>query len=225
MVGTDMSRRSRKAPESIAGTFSAIPHSVLDSRSFQAARHTAKALLYELMRQVNGRNNGHLQLYTGWLKGRGWKSADVVQRAKNELIHRGLIVQSRQGGLNIGPSLYAVSWLSVSNFVGLDITAQTYAYGRWRDAPAEQLSVRRGPRSALRSSAVPADGAVRPIAVPSGGAETPHLSVGTVPPAGNNVFTITNRVTGGGAARASGGKRGRSAVVGRAGRSGKRPAS
>jgi hypothetical protein len=127
-----MAMKKQKRPlEAIGGLYSAIPHAVLDSVAFMGATHPAKALLFDLMRQHSGGNNGHLQLSFGWLEKRGWKSRDVIQRAKSELITRSLIIQSRQGGLNIGASRYAVTWLSISNFIGLDIAARNYPLGAW----------------------------------------------------------------------------------------------
>jgi hypothetical protein len=96
------------------------------------ASHTARSLLCELLRQHNGRNNGHLQLSSTWLKKRGWSSNDVAHRAKLESLERGLIIQTRQGGLNAGANLYAVTWLPISNFVGLDIKSKDYHPGKWR---------------------------------------------------------------------------------------------
>ena len=127
-------RRSKpkgRPEEAITGTYGAIPHAVLDSAAFMGAGHTAKALLFELMRQHTGRNNGHYQLTTSWLKKRGWNSSDVIERARAVLIKRGLIIQTRQGGMNAGPSRYAVTWLKISNFVGLDIQQSNYHHGAW----------------------------------------------------------------------------------------------
>jgi hypothetical protein len=126
-----VARRSKKVLESVSGTFSAMPHSVMDSYAFQGAGHPARSLLYELIRQLSGRNNGHLQLASPWLKRRGWNSADVVQRAKAELLIRQLAIKTRLGGLNAGPDLWAVTWLPISNYTGLtEVSALTYHPGR-----------------------------------------------------------------------------------------------
>lgn len=127
-----MADKKQKRPvEAISGLYAAIPHGVLDSIAFKGASHTAKAMLFELMRQHSGKNNGHLHLTYSWLEGRGWKSRDVIQRAKDVLIERNLLIQTRQGGLNIGASRYAVTWLAISNFVELDIDAKSYHPGAW----------------------------------------------------------------------------------------------
>lgn len=193
----------------------------MDGQAFQGAGHTARSLLYELMRQLSGRNNGHLQLSSGWLRKRGWHSADVVQRAKGELLERGLIVLTRQGGLNCGPSLYAVTWLHISNFVGLDVLPQTYHPGQWALLDKLPFAPKREPSSGARSETVPPHGTVAMPTVPADGANAPLSSAEAVPPNGNNV--VTNTLP----AAASGGMGSRKLarnrpVVGVAGRSGKR---
>lgn len=124
--------KSKRPVESVSGSYTAIPHTVLDSVAFIGAGNTAKALLLELLRQHNGINNGHFQLTGHWLKKRGWRSPEVVIRARRQLIERGLVVQTRQGGLNIGLSQYGVTWIPISNFIGLDISAKDYLRGAWQ---------------------------------------------------------------------------------------------
>lgn len=127
-----MAEKKQKRPvEAINGLYGAIPHAVLDSVAFMGASYPAKALVFDLMRQYSGNNNGHLHLSFSWLANRGWKSRDVIQRARAELIERSLLIQTRQGGLNIGASRYAVTWLHISNFVGLDIQSKNYHPGAW----------------------------------------------------------------------------------------------
>lgn len=122
--------KSKKPPETFDGGFSALPHLVQDSLSFTGATDKAKALLLALIRQVNGKNNGHLHLAPQWLKKQGYTSSSVYA-SRAELIDRALITQTRWGGLNNGPNLYAVTWLAISNFVGLDIEEADFQRGAW----------------------------------------------------------------------------------------------
>ena len=127
-----MAEKKQKRPvEAISGLYGAVPHSVLDSAAFNGASYPAKALLFDLIRQHSGNNNGHLHLSFSWLASRGWKSRDVIQRARGELMQRGLLIQTRQGGLNIGASRYALTWLHISNYVGLDVERKDYHPGAW----------------------------------------------------------------------------------------------
>lgn len=126
-----MARHKEKMPEKISGGFSALPHSVFDSVSHAGASDKAKSLLLALVRQLNGKNNGHLQLTTKWLKRFGYTCPQNNINASKELIERGLIVQTKFGGLNMGANLYAVTWLPISNFSNLDITLNGFRQGAY----------------------------------------------------------------------------------------------
>lgn len=125
-----MVKRTKRPPETFNGAIGAIPHVVLDGLAFTGATDKAKALLFPFMRQINGRNNGHMHLAPQWLKKQGYTSSTIYS-ARDELIDRGLIIQTRYGGLDIGASLYAVTWLAITNFIGLDITETGYHRGAW----------------------------------------------------------------------------------------------
>lgn len=133
-----------KLPETFTGSYSAIPHRVLDCDAFKGASSDAKALLFALIRQANGKNNGRLHLTDNWLKAQGWPSKRQNAQACKELIERGLIVRTRRGGLNAGCNWFAVTWLKISNFVGLDIAASNYHQGAWAECKLPP-TVRRKP--------------------------------------------------------------------------------
>lgn len=127
-----MARKNKQARlESISGGYAAIPWTVLDSNSFKGASEKAKALLFALMRQHNGINNGHLHLAKDWLYKQGWTCHENNSKARNELIDRGLIVQTKWGGLNMGANQFALTWYDITNYVGLDITAKGYSRGAY----------------------------------------------------------------------------------------------
>lgn len=127
-----MARKSiQSRPESIVGGYGAIPWIVMDSLSFKGASDKAKALLFALMRQHSGSNNGRLHLAKKWLNNQGWTCDENNRKARNELIERGLIVQTKWGGLNMGANLFALTWHDISNYVGLDISAKSYARGAY----------------------------------------------------------------------------------------------
>ncbi|OIQ72547.1 hypothetical protein GALL_458260 [mine drainage metagenome] len=201
-----MAEKKQKRPmEAITGLYGAIPHAVLDSVAFKGASHPAKALLFDLIRQHSGNNNGRLHLSFSWLESRGWKSRDVIQRARAELIARGLLIQTRQGGLNIGASRYGMTWLHISNFVGLDIQGKDYHPGAW--GFMDKL-----PMGFKNANAIPPDGKGKPasrysplppagtddgLTVPPAGTKKAHSGNSTVPPDGNNeCITTTHAVIG-----------------------------
>ena len=140
-----------------------------------------------------------------WMKKRGWTSNDVLHRAKLKLIERGLIIQTRQGGLNAGVNLYAVTWLPISNFVGLDIQSKHYYPGAWRFMDTLPAIGKHKLSSVSRCGTAPPDGA-----------KTALSGASTAPSNGNNEYTHTSTVP-----FIVKGKR---PVVGAKGKSGKRPA-
>lgn len=188
--------RKQKMPESLSGRFAAIPWVVMDGEAFQGATPRAKAMLFEAIRQLDGKNNGHIQLAVSWLRARGWKSVDAIQAAKAELLARGLLIRTKTGGLNIGPDLYAVTWLNISNFAGLEIGQHQYHPGVWRfveNLPAPKKRHARTPEkrdghSASRNSTAPPHGTAEITAVPPHGTKTAPVDASTVPPHGTNVI-------------------------------------
>jgi len=156
-----MARKSKsKRPETISGGYSTIPLSVLDSVSFMGASDKAKALLFALMRQHNGSNNGHLHLAKQWLYRQGWTCHENNAKARKELIERNLVVQTKWGGLNMGADLFALTWLDITSYVGLDITSKSYAKGLYTLCNLPPTPRRKPPTKKLaltddRTSAVP----------------------------------------------------------------------
>lgn len=54
--------KTKRPAEAVTGRFSAMPHALLDSTAFMGASHRTRSLILELMRQHDGKNNGHLHL-------------------------------------------------------------------------------------------------------------------------------------------------------------------
>lgn len=227
--------KPKKPIEAVIGRYTAIPHALLDSVAFMGASHAARSLIFEVMRQHDGKNNGHLHLSANWLKGRGWNSKDGIQKAKTEVLNRGLLVKTKLGGLNAGPDRYAMTWLPITNFVGLDITPKDYHPGAYQLlGPFVQPAAKHGkqtppppvartgpahtpPRNchpAHRGSAGPHTGAASAPTAPHTGAREANFPV-SLPrtPETMNSYHCT-----GAAAGAAGGRK---RIVGQAGKSGR----
>lgn len=117
-----------------AGNFMRVPCAVLDSPNFRALSMKAKALILDIGARYNGFNNGDLAAPWSWMKERGWRSKDTLQRALAELQRLGMIEQTRQGGLH-GPSLYAFTWMPIDQCkVRLDVRATSVASGKWKQS-------------------------------------------------------------------------------------------
>lgn len=121
------------------GNFLRVPCAVLDSPNFCALSMKAKALILDIGARYNGHNNGDLAAPWSWMKQRGWRSKDTLQRALAELQRLGMIEQTRQGGLH-GPSLYAFTWLPIDQCKArLDVASTSVASGKWKE-PAQAMA-------------------------------------------------------------------------------------
>lgn len=121
------------------GAILLIPHVVLNSPAFTTLSGTGVKLLIDIAAQYNVRNNG--ALLCSWRhmsEKRGWKSQDTLNRARQELVERGLICQTVQGRLPNKASWYGITWCALDDLKGLDIKPQGFprgAYRHWQPAP------------------------------------------------------------------------------------------
>ena len=163
-----------------AGGFVAIPWSVLDSAAYRGLSHPAKALLIEIARQFVRDNNGRLLASAAYLSARGWNSADVITRAKRELIDARLIHETVKGHRPNKASWYAATWRALDRHPGYDPgTATTFERGAYKVAAAltitptrdENFAKWRRPPTALENAMLrPSPGAEKARIAPSGGA-------------------------------------------------------
>jgi len=131
-MSTRAQKRLRSKGRSSTDSFVSLPHRLMDSRAFASLSPRATKLLLELAAQYRGMNNGDLSAPLSVLKKRGWNSSDQLAKAKKELIAKGLIIVSRQGGLN-RCSLYALTWKPIDDCSGkLDVRATNTASNLWK---------------------------------------------------------------------------------------------
>lgn len=118
------------------GSFIALPWSVMDSAAYVGLSYPARALLLEIARQFVRDNNGRLLASRAHLLSRGWKSADVIHRAKNELQQAGFIYETVKGHRPNKASWYAVTWRMLDRHPGYDPGAvEGFVRGAYRAQP------------------------------------------------------------------------------------------
>lgn len=117
------------------GQFVALPWAVLRSDEFAALCPFANKLLFDLLAQFNGGNNGDLCAAWNLMKKRGWRSKDSLWKGLTELRANGWLETTRQGGKHVA-SLYAVSFFAI-DFCGgkLDVKKTGSPSGAWRKRP------------------------------------------------------------------------------------------
>jgi hypothetical protein len=120
---------ARKKQKGKAITYKGYLHlhkPLLDSEDFISLKGNSIKLLIDIGRQYNGYNNGDLCAAMSMMRKRGWNSNQQLSKALKDLLKRNLIMQTKQGGLNMGPNLYAITWQPINECKGkLDVEATT----------------------------------------------------------------------------------------------------
>lgn len=131
--------------------FALIPSEVIHSANWANASKPCRALVTDIASQYNGHNNGDLTASRTVLRPLGWTSPGTIKELWREAVHYGLLVPTRQGGLLIGASLYALGWRPIDPCIDArtrvckldDPTMVGTMSGRWR---VPQPKYRRPPR-------------------------------------------------------------------------------
>ena len=93
--------------------FVGIVRSVFESPAFPALSPHACKLLFELVGQYRGDNNGNLTVAWSVVSKRGWRSRTTLWRCKAELIKAGFIYVTRKGHMPSTCELLALTWFSL----------------------------------------------------------------------------------------------------------------
>jgi hypothetical protein len=174
-MSKDKAQRAARGGGRDGGGFVALPWSVLDCRAYCLLSHPARSLLVAFARQYVLDNNGRLLASGKYLSKRGWRSADVIQRAKRELLDAGFIYETVKGQRPNKASWYAITWQNLDK----DCRYDAGAWEGWRHA-----------RSGYKNTAlIPPDGIkVHPIGPANGITVAPLIPLdGTIKP--NNYYS------------------------------------
>ena len=120
-------------PKGEAGSYVSMFQCVIRSKAYTSLSAHAVKLLYDLLAQYNGNNNGDLSApFSTMSRDRNWRSKGTLNRAIKELLEAELIEVSRQGGRH-KCSLYAVTFYAVDECKGkLDIKSTLSPKSSWR---------------------------------------------------------------------------------------------
>lgn len=115
------------------GNWLGLPMQVITSDAYNQLGAWSVKLLVDVAKQYNGFNNGDLNAVWSIFKEQGWHSKGTLSRAIKELIDKGFIELTRQGGKN-RCSLYAVTWKSIDECKGkLDVRKTRVASNLWKE--------------------------------------------------------------------------------------------
>ena len=113
--------------------FVMFPCHVLDHAVFKTLSKRATKLVIDIAAQYRGHNNGDLCAPLSLMRKRGWNSSDQLEKAKKELIEKGVILVARQGGCNKA-NLYALTWFPIDECKGkLDVASTKTAPVNWKN--------------------------------------------------------------------------------------------
>ncbi len=103
------------------GPFSAIPRVFAQSEVMAGLSPFACKLLFDLLAQYTGFNNGDFAITWSKMQGRGWNSKATLGKATNELLDKGIAIRTRRGGRR-RCHLYALSIYDIDECKGkLDV--------------------------------------------------------------------------------------------------------
>lgn len=170
------------------GGFVALPWSVLDCPAYARLSMHARALLLELARQFVRDNNGRLLLSRVYMASRGWKSADMLTKAKRELLDAGFIHQTVQGHRPNKASWYAVTWRVLDRHPGYDAGAlETFERSKYLKGAPLKNAYLGPPHGTEKPRIVPPHGTGNPPpAPPHGPIKAPSAPL-SVPPHGHHL--------------------------------------
>ena len=89
--------RSRHRKGSIPFAFVAVPMAVLKGNEWRHMSDRARVLMFDLMAQYTGKNNGRLSPSLAAMRERGWTSCDQLAKAKAELLACPFAIETRKG--------------------------------------------------------------------------------------------------------------------------------
>jgi len=125
-------QRLRAKGRQTTGRFLRLPAAVFEHPAFKTLSPRATKLFVDIGTQYRGYNNGDLAATLKMMRERGWNSSDQLFKARRELEERGLILVTRQGGLN-RCSLYALTCFEIDECNGkLDVSPTKVAPNNFR---------------------------------------------------------------------------------------------
>jgi hypothetical protein len=191
--GRGGSKKKRYQPDRDGTQFVLLPFVVLDCKNFINLSHPAKALLIEFARQYGDGYNGRLLCSMRHLQPRGFKSADVVTRAKRELLDAGFIHETVMGHRPNKASWYAVTWYPLDKLNGYDVGAEkTFVRSAYNKKEALKITPLSPPKGIEGKTIAPPNGIDKLLPVPPYGAIKGLIDSFSTPSSGNHLDNHLN---------------------------------
>lgn len=136
-----MAKRSRATGRAESGSYTNMPHALLQHPNWLDASPGAIKLFMYLASQYRGHNNGDLSCSFTTMKKFGWSSNERLADAIEELLARGLIVRTRIGATRGACHLFAMTFRPIddSNKLDHDVEVSNVPSHAWKRWPDPQL--------------------------------------------------------------------------------------
>jgi hypothetical protein len=165
MKGVSERKRAKVTGKGAKVQYLGIPHWIIRHDEFAAIPGSPMKLLIDLADQYNRFNNGNLSI--AQIRYR-WTSRSKTKRAADWLIENGWIVKTKQGGLGVGPDLFAVTWWEIDDCKGKhDYPVESRPSNLWmKNKTPDPNQVQAVPESG--TAIVPEPQKIRPVVPESG---------------------------------------------------------
>ena len=182
-------QKNAKAGKLDIGRFTALPHAVIHSEQYRQLGYAARALLFDIAAQYNGKSNGSLVCCAKYLRPLGWNSNGTISRATKALVESGLLIQTRQGMMppESQAAWFALGWFGLDVTEGLDIDPKYYR--RCQLIPIKTYTPIKG---AVRRATAPATGVAASNLAPIKGAVGHKIDQTPAPITGDLVYIPSN---------------------------------
>lgn len=113
-----------------------LPKSVFDTDEYRALSHRARTLLTFVHLTYSKYNNGSLRILTSEPERYGFRSKDLLSKARNELIAAGWLQVTRLPKFKRMPWLYALTWEAIDANPADGVKGTQTASNLWRSGNA-----------------------------------------------------------------------------------------
>jgi len=93
-------------------------YAIFDNPDYIALPHSARALLWDLSRQYNGKNNGDLSLAPNVMKKWGWGKSTILRQKKCLIKHGWIFITGHKTARNGYVLFYGLTWLDINECDG-----------------------------------------------------------------------------------------------------------
>lgn len=124
--------------------FAAIPLAVLRSAEFIGLSDAAKGLIFDLVEQYTGGNNGRLTPSWTAMQRRGWGGKTKLAKAKRELLETSFCIQTRKGRPPQTAEWVGFTWWKINYDRTMEIDPKAWPYLNFMTVDAARIDPNQG---------------------------------------------------------------------------------